>query len=195
MLVKKQNGGFYGLTEADQEQINNLPNTNPVRVEIKAKSPRNVEHHQKYWAGLLALAFDYWEPTRTMITYEEKLQYSGYLKFLRSQGIDTTAIQESIKQYLSVVDKNRKHKHKVAPKTLEQLHEWVKLQAGYYHVYSTPAGIRRMPMSISFASMRQEEFNAYYKAAFNVIWEFVLQQYFPDEQAAKNAISQLLSLT
>lgn len=194
MLVKKQNGGLYGLTEADQEKINNLPPMNPIRIDIKSKSPRNAEHHQKYWAGLIALAFDYWEPTDTMITYEERLQYSGYLKFLEQSGVETSALKTSIHEYLKTINRNRKNKHKAIPKTAEHLHQWVKLQAGYYDVIQTPVGIRRIPKSISFASMSQEDFNEYYKAAFGVIWQYVLSRHFESEEQAENAIGQLLAL-
>lgn len=195
MLVKKQNNGLYGFTEAEQDRINNLPGENAIRIEIKSKSPRNVEHHQKYWAGLIGLAFDYWEPTTSMITYEERLQYTGYLKFLEQSGVDSTAIKESIRQYLNTINRNRKNKHRVTPKTKDHLHQWIKLQAGYYDVIQTPVGIRRIPKSISFASMSQEEFNEFYKAAFNVVWEFVLSQFFASEKDAENAVNQLLALT
>jgi hypothetical protein len=40
--------------------------------------------------------------------------------------------------------------------------------------------------------MDQDQFNDFYKAAFNVCWRFILSRAFEDDNQAQNAIDQLL---
>lgn len=49
-------------------------------------------------------------------------------------------------------------------------------------------------LTISFAKMDQEEFNAFYKACFNVCWYMILCNQFSSEEEAQVAIEHLLSL-
>jgi len=40
--------------------------------------------------------------------------------------------------------------------------------------------------------MSQDEFGVFYKAAFSVVWRFILSRAFEDDNQAQNAIDQLL---
>jgi len=42
--------------------------------------------------------------------------------------------------------------------------------------------------------MDQDDFAAFYKAAFSVVWKFILSRTFASEAEAENAIHQLLAL-
>nr|WP_244896450.1 DUF1367 family protein [Snodgrassella alvi] len=68
------------------------------------------------------------------------------------------------------------------------------MEAGYFNICVTPAGVVKEPKSISFASMDQDEFNAFYKACFNVCWNMILCNRFSSKDEAQQAIDQLLSL-
>jgi len=42
--------------------------------------------------------------------------------------------------------------------------------------------------------MDRDEFNDFYKAAFNVCWRLILSRVFDDEQQLENTINQLLAI-
>ena len=75
----------------------------------------------------------------------------------------------------------------------EALHEWIKIEAGHFEYAMTPNGVTKKALSINFNAMDQDQFNDFYKAAFNVCWRFILSRTFEDERQADNAISQILA--
>ena len=74
------------------------------------------------------------------------------------------------------------------------VHKWLVVEAGYFDVLDTPEGLFKIPRSISFKSMDQNEFNHFYKSVFNVAWRHVLSAEFKDEAEAETAINLLQSM-
>ena len=74
--------------------------------------------------------------------------------------------------------------------SLEAFRKELTIQAGYYDVYETPWGVRKEAKSISFASMSQEEFNAFYQNCFQVAWNMMLAAVFDSEESAQQAAVQ-----
>ncbi len=66
------------------------------------------------------------------------------------------------------------------------------MEAGYFDVYETPAGIRKEAKSISFAQMDQEAFNWFYRACFQVAWNMMLSGKFDSEEAALRAAEEMM---
>lgn len=196
ILAIKQNGGLVGLTDADHQHIKDLRSDSPVRIDIKSTQPRNIKFHQLYWAGLLGLAMQYWQPKSGLITPAEKSTLQGFVKYLSGFTDESAAdsLAAAAQDYLNKLNQSRRDKTETPENSIEALHEWVKMEAGYYKLYQTPSGIRKVPGSISFASMDEPEFKEFYRRAFNVVWKFILNQHFEDESQAENAISQLLDL-
>ncbi|MBA3116223.1 DUF1367 family protein, partial [Salmonella enterica] len=70
---------------------------------------------------------------------------------------------------------------------------WVTVEAGYFDVVELPDGsIRKVAKSISFAKMDETEFQGLYKAAFDVLWRWILSRAFKNHEEAENVAMQLM---
>ena len=71
-LVKCPDGAFRPATEHDLELAGSLKNGKGYTVKITQKSDRSYQHHKLFFGGLLALAYDYWQPTGGMVGKSER---------------------------------------------------------------------------------------------------------------------------
>lgn len=83
----------------------------------------------------------------------------------------------------------------IPEKNREKFRADVTINAGFHDcVIGIKGEARLVAKSISFGSMEEMEFNSVYKAVFNVCWRLILKNIEGmTEQAAENAISQILS--
>ncbi|MVZ10564.1 DUF1367 family protein, partial [Enterobacteriaceae bacterium 8376wG6] len=106
-----------------------------------------------------------------------------------------STLQAAADEYLQDVAEKRAGNISAA-KSFEAFRAWVTIQSGHYTAYQMPDGSeRKEPRSVSFAKMDDIEFAQLYKATIDVLWNFILFRSFPNQQAAENAASQLLSYT
>lgn len=194
LVLIKVNNGFAYATDADREASASWKKGQAIRVLAVQQSARSLSYHQRYWAGLIALTFDYWEPSQGMTTEAETKLISKFCQWLDKNAGGGTDLQNWGHEFLTMLSQNRAQKIPAPHKTKEALHDWIKEQAGYFDVEITPTGPKRKLKSINFNAMSEEQFREYYKAAFSVCWRYVLAEPFDDEATAHNAISQLLSV-
>lgn len=193
MLIKTV-AGFEFATDADRESALSWPIGRAVKVPVTLQSKRALKFHQKYWAGLVALTFDYWEPDSGMTTQAEHSLIANFCMTLESIAGENFGAAQWGEMFLSNLGQKRAQKIAAPTKTKKSLHRWIKEQAGYFDIEITPTGIKRALKSINFNSMSEEEFKEFYKAAFTVCWRYVLSSTFQDEAQAENAVNQLLSM-
>lgn len=193
-VMKCMDGSLRAATPADQELLATFKVGGAVRVKTVQVSERSLKHHQLYWAGLIELAMQYWQPVGGLISGSEKHTLIQFSRWLDKKSGKTGAIANACKDFLLELREGRGNKIQLPEKSKEALHAWLKVEAGYFYYVLTPTGIRKEPRSINFNAMSQEEFNAFYKAAFNVVWNFILSRSFESEEQAENAINQLLSM-
>ena len=193
IVLIKVNNGFSYATDADREGADTWKLGKAIKVNAVQQSARSLPFHQKYWAGLIALTFEYWEPDSGMTTEAERKLIESFCKVLDDNGGNGT-IAPLGDQFLSTVSQNRAQKQPAIHKTKQALHDWIKEQAGYFEIELTPTGPRKKLKSINFNAMSNEQFEQFYKDAFNVCWRYVLSTPFDSEQAADNAVLQLLSV-
>lgn len=192
-ILIKVNNGFAYATDADREAASSWKLGKAMKVSAVQQSQRSLGFHQRYWAGLISLTFECWEPDSGMTTQAERMLITQFCKQLDNHG-GNGLISELGQQFLATLSQNRAQKIQAPNKTKQGLHDWVKDQAGHYYIEITPTGPKRKLRSINFNAMSEEQFRAYYKSAFNVCWRYVLSKPFPDETAAHDAVSQLLSV-
>ncbi|CAM0051234.1 NinB/ Orf homologous recombination mediator [Vibrio phage D478] len=192
-VLIKVNNGFAYATDSDREAAASWKIGQAIKINATQQSARSLAYHQRYWAGLIALTFEYWEPDQGMTTEAERKLIARFCKVLDDNG-GGGEVAHWGDQFLATLSQNRAQKIQAPNKTKEALHDWIKEQAGYFDVEITPTGPRRKLKSINFNAMSEEQFRDYYKAAFNVCWRYVLAKPFNDEVKAHNAISQLLSV-
>jgi len=193
-LVRCQDGSLRPITQHDLDLVRAWKVGQGVRIKATTLHARSLQHHKLYFGGLLALAFDYWEPTGGLITPSEKGTLNRFADWLDRKGGNSGAVRRACAAFLSELRDSRAQRIEAPEKSLEALHRWVKVEAGYFVYEQSPAGIRKEPLSINFNSMGQDEFNEFYKAAFSVVWKMILSRVFENENHAEEAINQLLAM-
>ena len=101
---------------------------------------------------------------------------------------------EFAEEFVLAVAKKRGEKVGAVLQSMEAFRKWLTVEAGYYDVYETPAGIRKEAKSISFHSMGQEEFNRFYRDCFQVAWNMMLSSKFESEEAAERAAMEMMEM-
>ena len=194
MLVKGDYNAFYPATDHDAELVAAYKYGNPVKASVTQQTPRSLQHHRLYWAGLIGLAMQYWNPTGGLISAAEKqtlLKLAGYVS---RKGFDPEPVRELCKAFLTDLKATRLSVMEVPSKDAQSLHDWIKEEAGYFSWIKTPGGLEKRLDSISFNAMTKEEFERYYKCAFSVVWCFILHQSFKDEAEAQSVINKLAGM-
>lgn len=194
ILVKCQDGSLRPATAHDQELLGKWRLGQAVRVQAVQVRPRSLQHHKRYFGCLLELAMDYWEPTGGLVSASEITTLKQFSRWLDSKSTKSGAVRRACKAFLVELRDSRAQRIEAPEKSKQALHEWVKLESGYYDLIQTPAGVKRQARSINFNAMGQDEFNEFYKAAFSVIWKFILSRTFETEADAENAVNQLMAI-
>lgn len=195
ILVIYTDEGKLIPSDADSaKKLSTIKRNKPLKVEFTLWSQRSLRHHQLYWGGLLKLAFDYWEPTGGLVSNAELSIINKFAKELERHAEREGCLTEFTDFYVTQLRENRAKSIEAPYKDINDLHHWVKLEAGYYDLIMTPAGVQKKPQSINFNAMDQDQFNEFYKKAFSVIWRFILSRTFKDEAEAQNTIEQLLRM-
>ena len=197
LMVIRAPNGLVPATERDRENLSaSYKMGQAVKVVTVKQSARSLQHHRLYFGGLLGLVKDYWEPQTGLTNPIEQRTVASFCAFLQSRGVSLTAAKALEAEYLHHLTQHRASRMITPiPATIDEIHEWVKVEAGYFDVIRLPDGsLHRKPRSTSFGRMCQEEFNVFFKAAFNVCWKFVLSQHFGSEDEAQNAINRMLEM-
>ena len=194
LAVKAVDNSLRPVTASDADSLNQYKVGQAVRIQITKQKNRSLPHHRLFFGGLLPFAFDYWQPAGGVISPKERdvvIWIAKRLdKFAGNKGVIVTAAEET----LNLLAKKRAEKLPVIEKDIDSFRRWLTIEAGYFNICVTPAGVVKEPKSISFARMDQDEFNAFYKACFNVCWNMILCNRFASKDEAQQAIDDLLSL-
>ena len=194
VAVKAVDNSLRPVTAIDADSLKKVKVGQAVKIQVTRQKDRSLSHHRLFFGGLLPFAFDYWQPAGGVISPKERdvvLWVAKRLdKFAGNKGIIVTAADEA----LNLLAKKRAEKLPVIEKDIDSFRRWLTIEAGYFNYRLTPAGVVKEPESISFASMDQDQFNAFYKACFTVCWNMILCNRFSSEDEVQQAIDQLLSL-
>ena len=193
-IVKTTDGTFIPATSYDSELLAELKAGKPYKVEVKQMSNRSYQHHKLFFGGLLPLAYQYWQPTGGLVTDSEKAMVKSFAKRLESMHNSGGLFLEFAEEFVQTVAQKRGEKIGAVLQSMEAFRKWLTMEAGYFDVYETPTGIRKEAKSISFASMEQEEFNAFYKNCFQVAWNMMLLGKFENEEAALQAAQEMMEI-
>ena len=189
----KINNGFTYATDADREAADAWKIGQAIKVTGTKQSARSLSHHKLFFGGLLELTFQYWQPDTGMTTEAERKLIMQFCKVLDENG-GGGEIANFGTDFLNTLGQKRAQKIEVPEKSKEGLLLWIKDKADHVEVIVTPSGIKRVPKSINFNSMSQEQFTVFYKKSFSVCWRYLLSQNFKDEAECQNVIDQLSSM-
>ncbi len=194
-VIRTQDGRLAPATEYDMDLLMQMKTGQAVKMTAIRMSERSLIHHKMFFGGLIKFAMDYWEPAGGLIKVTERNILRMFLKRLeKSMGKQQPELREFIKRFLHNLERSRARHCPASTKSTEGFLDWLKLEVGYCHVYQTPNGFLKLPKSINFNTMDQEQFNVFYKQCFDVIWRTVLHYSFDTEEDAQNAIDTLLSM-
>ncbi len=194
MLVKGDYNAFYPATDHDAELVAAYKYGNPVKASVTQQTPRSLQHHRLYWAGLIGLAMQYWNPSGGVISAAEKQTVKMLAGYVERKGYDPEPTKELCRAFLTELKQTRINSMEAPHKDAEGLHRWIKEEAGYFTWVKTPGGLEKRLDSINFNAMSKEDFERFYKCAFSVVWCFILHQNFKTEAEAQNVINQLTQM-
>ena len=156
-------GAFRPATEHDLELSGSLKNGKGYTVKITQKSNRSYQHHKLFFGGLLALAFDYWQPTGDMVGKNEHDTVQWIVRHMaKAAGADEAVLLEYAESSLKTLSAKRAEQYGTGESNREAFREWLAIEAGHFEIVQTPSGSLKRAKSISFANMGQEEFNQFY---------------------------------
>lgn len=180
LIVRKMGDNLHPVTSADREALEGVRNGQGFRVSLVRVSDRSLKHHQLYWAGLVRLVADYWESEAGVKSEYDQRFVRGYLKWLSAAGYDPGPSEISLSMYLdhrNEVAKSHIPENEKAASRLQDIHDWLKEQAGYFDLVKTPTGVTKKLRSINFNAMSSEaEFMVFYRKAFSVAWRYVFSR-------------------
>lgn len=194
VLIKSGPHTLQAATETDKELMASWKLGKAVKVTSVNVSVRSIKRHQMYWAGLIGLAFDYWETDGGLMAPSEKRVLEMFSRWLDSKGGGGGAVGRACESFKIELIQRRADSIHAPEKSKKQLHEWIKEESGWFTWETTPTGLRKVTKSINFNSMDNDEFKEFYKAAFNVVWKFILSRSFANEAEARHAIDNLTAL-
>lgn len=192
-VIRTPAGTLAAATAADAEILRGLKAGRAYRVKVTQLSGRSYRHHKLFFGGLLPLAYEYWQPTGGLVGKAERETVQWVVRNMaRQTGANEAVLQEAAEQFLQTLARLRAEKYGAGLQSMEAFRKWLTVEAGYFDVYETPAGIRKEAKSISFAQMDQEAFNGFYRACFQVAWNMMLSGKFDSEEAALRAAEEMM---
>ena len=192
-VIRTPAGTLAAATAADAEILRGLKAGRAYRVKVTQLSGRSYRHHKLFFGGLLPLAYEYWQPTGGLVGKAERETVQWVVRNMaRQTGANEAVLQEAAEQFLQTLARLRAEKYGAVLQSMEAFRKWLTVEAGYFDVYETPAGIRKEAKSISFAQMDQEAFNGFYRACFQVVWNMMLSGKFDSEEAALRAAEEMM---
>ena len=194
VAVKAVDNSLKPVTAIDADSLKGIKVGQAVKIQVTRQNARSLPHHRLFFGGLLPLAFEYWQPAGGVISPKERDVVLWVAKRQDKLAGNKGIIVASAEEALNLLAKKRAEKLPVIDKDIDSFRRWLTIEAGYFNICVTPAGVVKEPKSISFASMDQDEFNAFYQACFTVCWNMILCNRFASKDEAQQAIDQLLSL-
>lgn len=191
-VIRTPAGTLAAATAADAEILRGLKAGGAYRVKVTQMSSRSLRHHRLFFGGLLPLAYEYWQPTGGLVTQGERAMVQRFAQRLEAMHESGGLFLEFAETFVLGVARKRGEKVGAVLQSMEAFRKWLTIEAGYFDVYETPAGIRKEAKSISFAQMGQEEFDAFYRACFDVAWNMMLSAKFENQEAALRAAEEMM---
>lgn len=191
----KRGGALWPLRREDKTEFAKVKQGTVLDGDLSKQTQRSLIHHQMYFAGLLELAMDYWEPEGGTVSPSETAILTMFCKRMEKITGNSGALTEAKEHFVADLKRHRAEHYEAPNKNKNDLHHWVVVEAGYFDIILTPFGQKKVPKSINFNAMPdQKEFNKFYKAAFDVVWRFILSRTFKTEAEAQDAVDKLLTM-
>lgn len=176
IYLVRQGKSLIAAHDSDAEAIQKLKHGTVYKADVVA--PRNIKFHRKLFA-LLNLAYEYWQPD-SFVSEVEKNTVTNLKKYMAHHGVTGEAIDALCHGFLRHLKQHRQDYD--AAKDFETFREYVTVKAGFFQMVATPAGLRKVPKSISFAKMDEVDFANYYTEVLRVCWQLCLHRVFDNQQ-------------
>lgn len=177
-------GGWQPHTEADRELSQRYKVGQVAHGDFKKM--RNPRFHGKFFS-MLDLAWQYWEPTGGLVPRQELRGIHGLAKFFEKASGKPGQLSEAVAAYIASLEAERAERFPAVDKSREAFREEVIVDAGHFNLVRTPAGVKKVAKSISFANMDDLAFEPLYRDVFNACWRLVLSSHFDTEADAMSA--------
>ena len=177
-------GGWQPHTEADRELSQRYKVGQVAHGDFKKM--RNPRFHGKFFS-MLDLAWQYWEPTGGLVPRQELRGIHGLARFFEKANGKPGQLSEAVAAYIASLEAERAERFPAVDKSREAFREEVIVDSGHFDLVQTPAGVKKVAKSISFANMDDLAFEPLYRDVFNACWRLVLSSHFDTEADAMSA--------
>ena len=176
IFLVRQGKSLLPANDSDHELLQKLKHGQVYKADIVA--PRNLRFHRKLFA-LLNLTYEYWQP-ESLVSEVETQTVNNLKKYMAHHGVTGEAIDALCHGFLQHLENHRQEYE--SAKNFETFREYVTVKAGFFQMVATPAGLRKIPKSISFAKMDDVDFSNFYKQVLSVCWQLCLHKIFENQQ-------------
>lgn len=182
IYVARQGRSLVPVNDSDLEQLERLKHGTIYKAEVSA--PRNLKRHRRFFA-LLNLTFGYWQP-ESMIASVEKSTVESLGKYLVRHGIAKDAVDALCTGFINALETHRQDCE--TSKDFDSFREWITVESGFYKLVQSPAGVRKVANSISFANCDDVEFTDFYRRVLNTCWQLCLHRIYENQDELANEL-------
>lgn len=190
-------GGFVQYATNEEHERAKKLTGRVVAIKPHAKK-RNLGFHKKFFA-LIRLGFQYWAPDISLVSDPEFAIAHAVARRFCELGGNASLYEHQGKDIANLVVKELKDKRETtldveSYKCEETFRKEVMIEAGFYELVHIPSGgVLKLPWSIAFDCMSEEDFMNIYKGCHDVIWNKCLFQVFECKEESERAVNQLMS--
>ncbi|ENC6723379.1 DUF1367 family protein [Vibrio harveyi] len=190
-------GGFVQYATNDEHEKAKQLSGRVVSIKPQSKS-RNLGFHKKFFA-LIRLGFQYWSPDISLVSAPESAIAHAVAKRFCMLGGNPELYEVQGKEIadlllLELKERRSKVLDIESYKCEETYRKEVMVEAGFYELVHMPSGgVIKVPWSIAFDALTDEDFAQIYKGCHDVIWNKSLFQVFDDQREMEAAVRQLMT--
>lgn len=190
-------GGFVQYVTNDEHERAKKMRGRVVAIKPQSKK-RNLRFHKKFFA-LIRLGFQYWAPHINLVSEPEIAIAHAVAKRFCHLGGNPELYEAQGKEIAESVINDLKKRREVVMdvesyKCEETYRKEVMVEAGFYELMHMPSGgVIKVPWSIAFDALVEEDFEKIYRGCHDVIWNKSLFQVFEDQSEMERAVRQLMT--
>jgi len=190
-------GGFVQFATNDDHEKAKQLSGRVVAIKPQSKK-RNLSFHKKFFA-LIRLGFQYWAPDISLVSEPEfAIAHAVARRFCALGGnpeLYDVQGKEIADLLLKELGERREKALDIESYKCEEIYrKEVMIEAGFYELVHMPSGgVVKVPWSIAFDALSEEDFAKIYKGCHDVIWNKSLFQVFDDQSEMDRAIQQLMT--
>ncbi|CAH7344589.1 conserved hypothetical protein [Vibrio chagasii] len=190
-------GGFIQYATSDEQERAKALKGRVVAIKPKKAGSRCLKYHRRFFA-LIRLGFTYWSPHVSLVSDPESAIAHAVAKRFCTLGGNPELYELQGKEIADLVLSDLKGQREgiidvEAYKCEEAYRKQVMIDAGFFEFVNVAGGgVIKVPWSIAFDNMQEDDFRKIYRGCHDVIWQKSLFQIFDNQEEMDKAVDQLM---